>query len=158
MNKLFFTFSTFQTRFAVNHSISRIFYCFSIYLLVAFFISGESFGQFYKTNDKIGGSGSSSESSESNDNTAMYVAAGLVIGGLIAYALLRDKPEEEPESDTSSVGSNFIDEKILSGLTESENDFIQAENELPVNLIFGMHEGTQAIREKTYLVGLAVRF
>ena len=140
----------------MNYSISIL--CKTVFIFIFVFASMESFGQSLRIYEDIGGNGGSSESSESNDNTALYVVAGLVIGGLIAYALLRDKDEKTPEGDTTSVGSNLIEENIFSGVLESENNLVSSNDELPVELIFQYKNENEFIREKTYSVGLAVKF
>ena len=130
-----------------------------ILFLVVFFSTEISFGQALKIYEDIGGNGTSSESSGESDNTFMYVAAAVVIGGLIAYALLKDDTKDKKEeTDTTSVGS-LLDEQLLTQHNSiSRRELVEEKKELPVDLFFGVRNDDALIPGKTYLVGLSVKF
>jgi len=130
-----------------------------ILFLVVFFSTEISFGQALKIYEDINGNGTSSESSGESDNTFMYVAAAVVIGGLIAYALLKDDTKDKKEeTDTTSVGS-LLDEQLLTQQNSvSQRVLVEEKKELPVDLFFGVRNDDALIPGKTYLVGLSVKF
>ena len=130
-----------------------------ILFLVVFFSTETSFGQTLRINEDINGNGTSSESSGESDNTFMYVAAAVVIGGLIAYALLKDDTKDKKEeTDTTSVGS-LLDEQLLTQQNSvSPPELVEEKKELPVDLFFGVRNEDALMPGKTYLVGLSVKF
>jgi len=130
-----------------------------ILFLVVFFSTEISFGQALRINEDINGNGTSSETSGESDNTFMYVAAAVVIGGLIAYALLKDDTKDKKEeTDTTSVGS-LLDEQLLTQQNSvSQRVLVEEKKELPVDLFFGVRNEDALIPGKTYLVGLSVKF
>ena len=130
-----------------------------ILFLVVFFSTEISFGQALRINEDINGNGTSSETSGESDNTFMYVAAAVVIGGLIAYALLKDDTKDKKEeTDTTSVGS-LLDEQLLTQQNSvSQRVLVEEKKELPVDLFFGVRNDDALIPGKTYLLGLSVKF
>ena len=125
---------------------------------ILFFSLESTFGQSLRIYEDIGGNGTSSESSGDSDNTFVYVAAAVIIGGLIAYALLRNKKEKKEETDTTSVGS-LLNESILSQQSNfNQPEQIKENIEIPVDLFFGIKNEDAMIPEKTYVVGLSVKF
>jgi len=130
-----------------------------ILFLVVFFSTEISFGQALRINEDINGNGTSSETSGESDNTFMYVAAAVVIGGLIAYALLKDDTKDKKEeTDTTSVGS-LLDEQLLTQQNSvSQRVLVEEKKELPVDLFFGVRNDDALMPGKTYLLGLSVKF
>lgn len=106
--------------------------------------------------EDIGGNGSTSDGSSQSDNTFIYVAGGLLIAGILAYAFLVKKDDKE-ETDTTSLSitkeliNRDIPEKPLSGLAEAGEKF-------PVDIFFGIRNDEAVLREKTYLLGFSLKF
>jgi hypothetical protein len=114
-----------------------------------------------RINDEIGGGGSGSASQDnSSDNTALYVIGGLAVAGIIAYVVISkaNKKDEEEKSDTSSALQQFTGVDLASGFDEFEHEYKKAQDKIPVNLILGVRNEKAFISDKTYLMGVSVRF
>jgi hypothetical protein len=130
-----------------------------ILFLVVFFSTETSFGQTLRINEDIGGNGTSSESSGDSENTFIYVAAAVVIGGLIAYALLKDDTKDKKEeTDTTSVGSLLNGQLLTQQNSVLHRVLVEEKKVLPVDLFFGVRNEDALMPEKTYLAGLSVMF
>jgi hypothetical protein len=111
--------------------------------------------------DKIGGGGSgSSNQSNSADNTALYVVGGLAVVGIIAYVVIskNNKKNEEEKTDTSSALQQFGGVNLASGFDDFEHEYKKIQDRIPVNLILGIRNDKAFVSDKTYLMGLSVRF
>jgi hypothetical protein len=116
----------------------------------------------FRINDDIGGSGGgTSNQSSGSDNTALYVVAGLAVAGIIAYVIINKvnkKDEEEEKADTSSALQQLRSINLASGFNDFEHEVKKAQDQIPVNLILGVRNEKVFISEKTYLMGVSVRF
>jgi hypothetical protein len=101
-----------------------------------------------------GGSGTTNTNVESNDDYTLYIVGGLIVTGIVIYALLRDK-KEKPTKDTATVSLNedYL-EKNLSYNEKIAN--LQAQS--PINITFGIQRDKALKDEKRYFVGLAYNF
>ena len=119
--------------------------------------SSENFAQNGLTVfDQIGGSGSNTtQSDESNDDTFLYVAGGLLIAGILVYALVINK-DKKTEDTTASKSSNLI----LPGMTNPQSanlDLQKVKDKIPVDLFMGIKNNQAVMNDKTYLLGLRVK-
>ena len=106
--------------------------------------------------DVPGGSGgNTTQSDDSNDDTFLYVAGGLLIAGILVYALVIKKDKKTEVDTTASLNSNLI-------LSEA-NDFNSAEevqkikDKIPVDLFLGIRNNEALMNDKTYLLGFRVK-
>ena len=121
--------------------------------LVIIFPSQDLIAQGLRIEDKIGGSGSSgSSSSSSSDNSTIYIVGGVIIAGIVAYALLRDKGGNESDSSEVSLNEN------LKLKDNSEVQLSKIKDKIPVDLYFGMTNETAYLSGKKYLFGVSYRF
>jgi len=105
-----------------------------------------------------GGSGTTSGTSDS-DNSFVYIAGGLLIAGVITYALFfRKGNKQEEESDSTQAlnilnrtGSEFYSSDLEKEITSAKESF-------PVNILLGIRREDAFISDKTYLMGVSVRF
>ena len=115
-----------------------------------------------RINDEIGGGGggSSNQSDNSSDNTALYVIGGAVLAGIIAYTVInkKNKKDDEEKSDTSSALQQFSGADLASGFDDFEHEYKKAQDKIPVNLILGIRNEKAFVSDKTYLMGVSVRF
>ena len=130
---------------------------FILILSVAIF-SSDTFAQNgLRIFDVPGGSGdSSTQSEESNDDTFLYVAGGLIIAGILVYALVIKKDDKPKDDTTASVNSNLI----LSNLTEfnsPEEEVQRVKDKIPFDLFMGVKNNEGVMNDKTYLFGLRVK-
>ena len=107
-------------------------------------------------NEGIGaGTGGTTQQDNKSDNTLLYVAAALIGGGLIAYALLKKHKEKTDSTETKDKSSLIIQHNNL----ETLNYKIQkAKDEIPVDILLGIRNEKAFISEKTYILGVSVRF
>ncbi len=105
--------------------------------------------------EDIGGGGSSADGSGSTDNTFIYVAGGLLVAGVLAYALFLKKDDKE-ESDTISVSSTS---EILNNrfMQNPYSEIEKAKDEIPVDIFLGIKDESYLMRGKTYLVGFSFK-
>ena len=121
--------------------------------LVIIFPSQDLIAQGLRIEDKIGGSGSSgSSSSSSSDNSTIYIVGGVIIAGVVAYALLRDKGGNESDSSEVSLNEN------LKLKDNSEVQLSKIKDKIPVDFYFGMTNETAYLSGKKYLFGVSYRF
>lgn len=114
--------------------------------------NAQRFNKIYE--DIGGGTNSSNTSVSSNDDYILYIVGGLAVGGIIAYALLRDKKEKQKKDTTAVIFNDDFLEKNLSFREKTLN----MESQIPINIFLGM-QGNRAIRdERRYFVGLNYNF
>ncbi len=105
--------------------------------------------------EDIGGGSTSTDGSGNSDNTFIYVAGGLLIAGILAYAFLVKKDNKE-ETDTTSVStaSDLINNNIPE---EPFFEVTKAKEKIPVDFFFGIINDESALRGKTYLLGVSLK-
>ena len=131
------------------------------FLGVMLLISSGYSQNLLRIDDEIGGGGGGSTNQDgSSDNTAMYVVAGLAVAGIIAYVIIskKNKEAEEEKSDTSSALNQFNNVNLASEFNDFEYEVKKAQDKIPVNLILGIRKEKAFISDKTYLMGVSVRF
>ncbi len=105
-----------------------------------------------------GGSGTGSTNGDS-DNTLIYVAGGILVAGVIAYALFfkKDKKAEEESDSTQALnilnrtGNEFYSSDLEKEITSAKESF-------PVDILMGIRREDAFISDKTYIMGVSVRF
>lgn len=105
-----------------------------------------------------GGSGTGSASSDS-DNTFIYVAGGLLIAGVIAYALFFRKGKKQEEESDSTQAHNILNRtgnEFYS--SDFEKEITSLKESFPVDILLGVRREDSFISEKTYMMGVSVRF
>ena len=110
--------------------------------------------------EDIGGGGSGSGSqSDGSDNTAIYVVGGLVVVGVIAYMVItKNKKKSKEEADTSSALNNFNSLNVASEFDDFEHEVAKAKDNFPIDFMIGVRNNKAFISDKTYLMGVSVRF
>ena len=120
-----------------------------------------SFSQsFLRIYDDIGGSGNTTApQSDDSDNTAIYIVGGLIVAGVIAYMVItKMNKKDEEEADTSSALNNFNLPDFASEFNDFEHEVAKAKDNFPVDFMIGMRNNKAFVSEKTYLMGVSVRF
>ncbi|NWF87868.1 MAG: hypothetical protein HXY50_00235 [Ignavibacteriaceae bacterium] len=109
--------------------------------------------------EDIGGSGSSSNSGDSgSDNTFLYIAAGVIIIGLIVWKVVIDKKKSKTEDhtkpdSTKSSSENLIFEKF----SNDESELLKIKNQLPVELFLGWKSNQQVSPVENLSFGLKLK-
>ncbi len=107
--------------------------------------------------DVPGGSGgSSNQSDNSNDDTFLYVMGGLVIAGILVYALVIKKDKKAPEDSTKSTESKLrISE--LDSYNSPKQELQKVKEKIPVDVFMGIRNNEAVMNDKTYLLGFRVK-
>ncbi len=109
---------------------------------------------------EVPGGGSETGSADGDsDNTLIYVAGGILVAGVIAYALFfkKDKKAEEESDSTQALnilnrtGNEFYSSDLEKEITTAKESF-------PVDILLGIRREDAFISDKTYIMGVSVRF
>ena len=122
--------------------------------------SATAYSQNYlRIYEDIGGSSGSSSQTDNSDNSTIYIVGGVVIAGIIAYYFLtRNKKKDIEEADTSSALNNFNTPNFASEFDDFEHEVAKAKDNFPVDFMIGIRDNKAFISDKTYLMGVSVRF
>ena len=125
-------------------------------MFTIFSLPSESFTQSnLRIFDVPGGGSGTTQTEDSNDNTAIYVIGGLVIGGILLYALVL-KPDKKAETDTTaSLNSNLIYSEA--NHFDSAEELQKVKDKIPVDIFLGIRNNEAVMNDKTYLLGLRVK-
>ncbi len=129
---------------------------FSLILSVAIFSSDVFAQSGLRINDEIGGGGgSTTQTDEGNDDTMLYVMGGLLIAGILVYALVIKK---DKKTDVDTTGSTESKLKLSELNNFNSVDELQTIKEkIPVDLFIGIKNNEAVMNDKTYLLGLRVK-
>ena len=109
--------------------------------------------------EDIGGGGGSSSQTDNSDNSTIYIVGGVVIAGIIAYYFLtRNKKKDKEEADTSSALNNSNTSNFASEFNDFEHEVAKAKDNFPVDFMIGVRNNKAFISDKTYLMGVSLRF
>jgi hypothetical protein len=105
-----------------------------------------------------GGNGTNSTDSDA-DNSFVYIAGGLLIAGVIAYALFIRKGNNQKEESDSTQAHNLLN-PTSNGFYSSniEKEITSAKESFPVDILLGIKREDAFISDKTYIMGVSVRF
>ncbi len=115
---------------------------------------------YLRVYDEIGGGGGgNAQQSDDSDNTAIYVVGGLIVVGVIAYMVItKNKKKAKEEADTSSALNNFNSPEFASKFDDFEHEVAKAKDNFPVDFMIGVRNNKAFNSDKTYLMGVSVRF
>ena len=105
--------------------------------------------------DEIGGGSNDTQTPSDNDNTFIYVAGGLLIAGILAYALFIKK-DDKPESDTTAT----LESRLIyseSNSFNSDDKLKQVKEQLPVDFFLGIRNNEALLNDKTYMIGFRLK-
>jgi hypothetical protein len=120
------------------------------------------FSQSYlRIYDEIGGGGNTTtQQSDNSSNTTLYIVAGVVVAGVVAYVLItkNKKKDKEEESDTTSALIRFDDSDVAAQFNDFEHELEKVKDQIPVNVFLGVRNERAFVSDRTYLMGVSVRF
>lgn len=125
-------------------------------LILTITLSGLGYSQqLNKIYEDIGGgSGSTNSAVESDDDYTLYIVGGLVVTGIVVYALMRDKKETQTKDTTAAILNDDFLEKNL-----SYNEKVsKVQSQIPINISFGVQREKALKDERRYFVGLNYNF
>lgn len=111
--------------------------------------------QVNKVFDEIGGGGGSSNSTEdSGSGNTMFIVGGVLVAGVLLYALLRDKKEPEKKDSTAVISNpDFLAQRLA-----DEQKLSAEQTQIPVNIFIGSHADKVFREDKRYFVGVSLSF
>ena len=130
----------------------------TILVLTVTILSSETFAQSnLRIFDVPGGSGSgTTQTDDSNDNSTIYIVGGLVIAGILAYALFFKEKKAETDT-TASLYSTSIYSNI-SEFDSAEEEFQKVEEQIPVDIFMGIKNDEAVLNNRMYQLGVRVKF
>ena len=103
-----------------------------------------------------GGGSTNTQQEESNDDTFFYIAGGLIVAGILVYALVIKKDKKADEDSTKSKSDlNLIE---INNVTSTDAEIQKVRDNIPVDLFMGIRNNEAVLNDKTYLLGLKVKF
>ena len=126
-----------------------------IILLLAVTTESANAQQINKVFDEIGGGGSSSSGSDdSGSGNTMYIVGGVLVVGVLLYALLRDKKEPEVKDTTAVIAnSDFLVQSV-----NDEQKMSADQTQIPFNIFIGSQSDKVFREDKRYYVGVSLSF
>ena len=120
-------------------------------------LQSESFAQSnLRIFEEPGGGGSgTTQTDESTDNSTIYIVGGLVIAGILVYALFLKKDKKTDADTTASLNSSLIYSEV-NGFDSAE-ELQKVKDKIPVDLFLGIKNNEAVMNDKTYLLGLRVK-
>lgn len=105
---------------------------------------------------EIGGGGSAVNTDESDPNTILYVAAGLVVAGVLIYKFILEEPsKEEPESEEAKEESQA---QLLNKIQSFEKEVMIVKEKIPVDLHIGVTKNKFAPGDNAVMMGVSFNF
>jgi hypothetical protein len=119
--------------------------------------SSTTYSQSYlRIDEEIGGGSNGSPIEEDNsNNTLIFVGAALVVG-VIAYLIITNKSKEEKSDDATSNSIN--DPDLAFEFNDIDQKIEKAKDSIPIDLIIGIRNERGFSSDKTYLMGVSIRF
>ena len=106
--------------------------------------------------DEIGGGGSSTQTSNDNDNTFIYVAGGLLIAGILVYALVLKKDKKVESDTTASINSSLIYSES-NNFNTTKDELLKAKERIPFDVFLGIKNNQALLNDRTYSIGLRLK-
>ncbi|GIK60453.1 MAG: hypothetical protein JETCAE03_21770 [Ignavibacteriaceae bacterium] len=103
-----------------------------------------------------GGNNGTNQTDEGSNNSTIYIVGGLVIAGILAYALFFK--EKKADTDTTASLSSPSDYSNISRFDSFEEEFQTAKEEIPVDIFLGVNNDKAILNNKIYQLGLRVKF
>jgi hypothetical protein len=109
--------------------------------------------------EDIGGGGNgTSQSEDGNDNSTIYIVGGLVIAGILAYALIFKDKKPETDTDTTAALSSPSIYSDISQSKLSDEEYQKVKEEIPVDIFMGIKNDEALLNNKIYQLGVRLKF
>lgn len=124
--------------------------------LQATFLSQIAYAQsIEQVNEDIGGGGSSTSEGSGSDNTFLYVAAGVIIIGLIVWKVISDKKKPKTDDNTKTDSTKTsLKNYFYKDLSNQESEIQKIRNQMPVELFLGWKTVQQNVPCENLSLGL----
>lgn len=105
--------------------------------------------------DVPGGGSGTTQTEDSNDNSTIYIVGGLLIAGILVYALVLKKDKKVDTDTTASLNSNLIYSEAND--LDTAEELQRVKDKIPVDLFLGIRNNEAVMNDKTYLLGVRVK-
>lgn len=105
--------------------------------------------------DVPGGGSGTTQTEDSNDNSTIYIVGGLLIAGILVYALVLKKDKKVDTDTTASLNSNLIYSDVND--LDTAEELQKVKDKIPVDLFLGIRNNEAVMNDKTYLLGVRVK-
>ena len=112
---------------------------------------------YLRINEEIGGGGGT-VSTDDSGNSTVYVVGWLLASGVIAYVIISKNKKKKEEADSSSAINGLNSSDLTSEFNDFEHEVAKAKDNFPVDIMIGVRNNRTFISDKTYLMGVSVRF
>ena len=109
-----------------------------------------------QVNEDIGGRGSTSNQEDSgSDNTFLYIAAGVIIIGLIVWKVVIDKKKPKTGNDTKPDSTKTsLKDSFNKNFSDQKSELQKIYNQMPVEIFLGWKSSQQNIYGGNLSLGL----
>lgn len=105
-------------------------------------------------NANVGGRSSAADDS-GNSNTFLYIAAGVILVGVIVWKVISDKKKTKTEGESKSDSTKTSMENIFqNNLSKTNSGHQRIQNNLPVELFLGWKQNFKIVRDESIFLGL----
>lgn len=109
-----------------------------------------------RINEDIGGGSNGSSAEEDNSGNTLIFVGAAIVAGVIAYLIITHKSKEEKSDDDAS--SSIYDSNLVFELNDIDHKIEKEKDSIPIDLIIGIRNERGFISDKTYLMGVSIRF
>lgn len=102
-----------------------------------------------------GGGSGTTQTDGGTDNSTIYIVGGLVIAGILAYALFFKEKKKDADT-TASLNSELIYSEVVD-LDNANENIRQLKDKMPVDLFLGIRNNEAVLNDRIYQVGLRVK-
>lgn len=108
-------------------------------------------------NENIGGGSKPVQSESKSNNTFLYVAAGVVVVGLLVWKVILDRKAKLPSDDKTDSTKVSIDGSMFNHSSNYVDGLRDIQNKMPFDVILGLHENDKNGLGKHLTLGLKIK-
>lgn len=130
----------------------------AVILIITFSTSLVFSQSIERINENIGGGSKPVQSDSKNSNTFLYIAAGVVVVGLVVWKVLSDrkdsKQKNEGKTDSTKVSLN---ENFFAQPENYLNDANRIQHLIPADIFLGFGENERETKLNKLTIGLRIK-
>lgn len=128
-----------------------------ILVLTVTILSSETFAQSnLRIFDVPGGGGSgTTQTDDSNDNSTILIVGGLVIAGILAYALFFKEKKTETDTTAALTSPGYLN---VTRLESTEEELQKVQEQIPVDIYMDIRNDEAVLNNRMYQLGVRLKF
>lgn len=130
----------------------------AILLVIAVtFFSSETWAQNnLRIFDVPGGSGNgTTQTDEGNDNSTIYIVGGLIIAGIVAYALFFKEKKADTDTTAALTSPDYLN---ITQLESAGEEIQRAKDHIPVDIFMNIKNDEALLNNRMYQLGVRLKF